>query len=460
MRKSRKKYLRNRLRPSLRRRKFFDREGDESFFSNVDSTPVLSKADRTERLATSNLQLKLDHEASDGRGLPSSTREDLETRLGADFSGVRIHTDNEAVAMNRQIDAEAFAYGRDVYFNEGAYQPDTTVGQHILAHELTHVIQQGEARTKSPGHTIRQTSKPHVQPFFKKLWKGVKKVGKKIGGGIKKAGKWIAGGAKKLWSGAKWLGGKIWSGLKWFGTKLWEKIKGIYHRVKRWITQLPTRLKRLVKHLWKGVKSLKPWSLAWWKKLGKASTWKDFGKWLGEFAIYGLEVLGIGEIYETLMDFIKFNTRPLTASEIATAKTVFGNSIDYSLVRVDQWALLGPSWTGREYVSFHTINAWGPMTNRTLIHELTHVWQYEQQGAMYMPRAIHAQNTPDEYDYGGVPELINRAAKGMAGFNLEQQGEILADYYQILNGLRPHQGRGTAANLPDYEVYVNEVRRS
>lgn len=85
-----------------------------------------------------------------GRQLPTDVRERLEPRFGADFGDVRVHADREAAALADRLGAEAFTYGSDVYFGAGAYRPETTAGQELLAHELTHVVQQtatGAART-------------------------------------------------------------------------------------------------------------------------------------------------------------------------------------------------------------------------------------------------------------------------------------------------------------------------
>jgi len=56
---------------------------------------------------------------------------------------VRVHIDNESVQLNRKLNAEAFTVGRDIYFGAGRYSPYTSSGRKILAHELTHVVQQG-----------------------------------------------------------------------------------------------------------------------------------------------------------------------------------------------------------------------------------------------------------------------------------------------------------------------------
>src|SRR5690606_10069691 len=60
---------------------------------------------------------------------------------------VNIHTDSQAVEMNKSLGAQAFTYGNDIYFNQGKYNPDSASGKHLLAHELTHTIQQGNSHT-------------------------------------------------------------------------------------------------------------------------------------------------------------------------------------------------------------------------------------------------------------------------------------------------------------------------
>jgi hypothetical protein len=67
----------------------------------------------------------------------------MESRFGTDFSGVKIHTDTNAVQMSRELNAQAFTVGSDIYFNSGKYAPESASGKHLLAHELTHTVQQG-----------------------------------------------------------------------------------------------------------------------------------------------------------------------------------------------------------------------------------------------------------------------------------------------------------------------------
>lgn len=78
-----------------------------------------------------------------GQALSESVRRFFEPRLGGrDLSGVRVHADTGAGESASALNASAFTSGRDIYFGEGRYRPDTTVGKRLLAHELTHVVQQ------------------------------------------------------------------------------------------------------------------------------------------------------------------------------------------------------------------------------------------------------------------------------------------------------------------------------
>lgn len=77
-----------------------------------------------------------------GRLLDAPLRREMEHDLGADFSGVRVHTGASAATLNDMVHARAFTHGQDVFFNTGEFEPHTSAGRHLLAHELTHVVQQ------------------------------------------------------------------------------------------------------------------------------------------------------------------------------------------------------------------------------------------------------------------------------------------------------------------------------
>ena len=91
---------------------------------------------------TPNLESRIHSLKGGGQPLPESDRAYFEPRFGRDFSQVRVHTDTRAAESARAVNARAFTTGRDVVFGAGQYAPGTTAGQRLLAHELTHVVQQ------------------------------------------------------------------------------------------------------------------------------------------------------------------------------------------------------------------------------------------------------------------------------------------------------------------------------
>lgn len=92
--------------------------------------------------ADQRVENRLAAQKGGGAAMPDNIRHSMETQFEADFSQVRIHTGNEAGRINRALNAEAFTYSKDIFMGEGRYQPNTKAGQKLLAHELTHVVQQ------------------------------------------------------------------------------------------------------------------------------------------------------------------------------------------------------------------------------------------------------------------------------------------------------------------------------
>jgi hypothetical protein len=83
-------------------------------------------------------------ELGGGQPLSEDTRNFMEPRFKANFAGIRIHTDGRAGSIAARLGASAFTFGRDIFFANGAYRPDDPAGMELLAHELTHTIQQRE----------------------------------------------------------------------------------------------------------------------------------------------------------------------------------------------------------------------------------------------------------------------------------------------------------------------------
>ncbi len=77
-----------------------------------------------------------------GHALDSAARSGMEQAFGADFGDVRIHTGPQSDTLGRSLNARAFTTGSDIFFRDGEYNPGSSGGRELLAHELTHVIQQ------------------------------------------------------------------------------------------------------------------------------------------------------------------------------------------------------------------------------------------------------------------------------------------------------------------------------
>ena len=111
--------------------------------SNHCPTLTISCFGGTSMPISSQMESQLQSMQGGGHAMPEGLRVQMEGSFGHDFSNVRLHTDSAAADMSRSINAKAFTHGNDIYFNQGQFQPNTTAGQHLIAHELTHTVQQG-----------------------------------------------------------------------------------------------------------------------------------------------------------------------------------------------------------------------------------------------------------------------------------------------------------------------------
>lgn len=177
--------------------------------------------------------------------------------------------------------------------------------------------------------------------------------------------------------------------------------------------------------------------------------------WTGRIIAKILDAFSFPEIMDFVWETIKPGTRKLTFVEEQEARTVFGDSISYQKVRIDENSLI--AWfrakrskrSGLGVTAFSTINfnkkiktTPGNSHMKWLIHELAHVAQMEHVGSRYMIEASHARATEGyEYVLGAKPHFRN--------YNREQQASIAADYY-----IAKISGRSTAA----YDPYIAELR--
>jgi hypothetical protein len=113
------------------------------------------------------LEAAIKKEKGGGRPLPADVAAFMGPRFKADFSGVRIHTGARAENLTSRLGARAFAFGRDIFFNAGQFKPATPEGMELIAHELTHTIQQREVVQREVAEAapveVRESSEPQVQ---------------------------------------------------------------------------------------------------------------------------------------------------------------------------------------------------------------------------------------------------------------------------------------------------------
>lgn len=156
-----------------------------------------------------------------------------------------------------------------------------------------------------------------------------------------------------------------------------------------------------------------------------------FGQPIGylmDLFFYVLDLFAIGEIYETISEWLKYSTRALNDKERQIVYTLFGNSLDVDRIRIDDISITA-RMSKATYVGVYTINCFGKMSEDLFVHELIHIWQYTNLGSVYIPRALRAQTSKEGYNYGGISQLEIGGSEWMA-YNYEQQGDILADYWR------------------------------
>lgn len=109
-------------------------------------------------VASSDLISKIKQTKGRGKPLDTYTRGFMESRFGADFSQIKLHTDDQSAEMNQQINARAFTIGQDIYFNQGQLEVNSLEGKKLLAHELTHTLQQSKSVIRKQATTSSQKS--------------------------------------------------------------------------------------------------------------------------------------------------------------------------------------------------------------------------------------------------------------------------------------------------------------
>lgn len=121
-------------------------EADQKSEGENENQPVQAKLTSADSDDTSTEDI----DSSSGSSMDADTQSDMEDGFGTDFSNVNIHTGSEAAKMNQDLNSRAFTQGSDIYFNDGQYDTSSTEGKKLIAHELTHTIQQGATPEPKP----------------------------------------------------------------------------------------------------------------------------------------------------------------------------------------------------------------------------------------------------------------------------------------------------------------------
>jgi hypothetical protein len=318
----------------------------------------------------------------------------MEPRFQHDFTGVRVHTDGKAAESALALNASAFTVGKDIFFAPGRYAPDTSAGRKLLAHELTHVVQQREgspdmqACSVAPArdsaeweaHAVAAAvadGRPIPGPITARTSGTVQRS---ILGDI--AGALVGAGAGAALGFA--LGGPL-------GAIIGGLVGGIAGLA---IGDARSAEKRVL------------------NSEERAEAELVFGSSLDYGAVKVTEapIMGAGDIARTPFDTIYF-----------------------------------PPGTFKDGLSNYM--PW-------LIHELTHAWQ-TQHGVSVATKLFWALHGKQAYVYGGEAALVEavRQGKHFTDFNTEQQGDILEDYYKKLKA-----GADTSAYEPFVAEVKNDGR--
>ncbi|WP_186292548.1 eCIS core domain-containing protein [Mucilaginibacter corticis] len=134
----------------VQRKPIFESDADPNEGDNLKRSSQSAAPD-----VSPQTQHRIESSKGGGEPLPANTREEMEGAMGTDLSAVRVHHGNEAADLSNQLQAQAFTHGNDIYFGEGKYDTQSQSGRHLLAHELTHTVQQAGA--------IKRKEMPSIQ---------------------------------------------------------------------------------------------------------------------------------------------------------------------------------------------------------------------------------------------------------------------------------------------------------
>ena len=254
----------------------------------------------TASFTSAQTESAIKNKTSGGQSLPAETRSFMEPRFGKDFSSVRIHHDQGAGQMNEQLNAKAFTYQNHIFFGAGQYQPQSPQGKQLLAHELTHVVQQGAANgpaqnaERTTGSTETSVQRQSIQTGSSGIQRGllddarqgasavagalgdiINSVRQAIGGGISVATTWIrniasgiGAGIVEAWTFIRNVASAIRLGL----ASAWTFIRGIASGISQAVTSAWTWIRGLATRVNMGITNAWTWIQSAAARIGKGIT--------------------------------------------------------------------------------------------------------------------------------------------------------------------------------------------
>jgi hypothetical protein len=142
---------------------YINRFASSGIFTQRQPANIIQRRSTENSTVDTNIATDIQNSKASGTPLPVGVRRFMEPRFQADFSKVRIHTGDRSAKLNRQLNAQAFTTGNQIFFGKNKFQPETGAGQELIAHELTHTIQQGEVVQRSEEVSVTQQSPIQVQ---------------------------------------------------------------------------------------------------------------------------------------------------------------------------------------------------------------------------------------------------------------------------------------------------------
>jgi hypothetical protein len=129
--------------------------------------PIIQRQATGPAVVAPEVEATIQGERGSGQSLPAGVAAYMGSALGADFSRVRVHTDAKADSLSHTLQARAFTTRQDIFFRQGEYRPDHSRGQALIAHELTHVVQQADraVQRQAEGQAVRSLTCPSIQRF-------------------------------------------------------------------------------------------------------------------------------------------------------------------------------------------------------------------------------------------------------------------------------------------------------